>query len=227
MAAESGESIDQLEARLRQQFSVVDERIACAGRVFKVLHPRSADELISEDEFNVDERLPYWAEIWPSARVLAERLAEESGNGRRLLELGCGCGYVALVAGHQGFDVLATDYYEPACEFVTLNAARHELANIRPRLVNWRALPELDRFDVVVAADVLYEQGYCKLVASVIAKTLAPQGVCLVTDPGRERAKAFLEACAAEGLTGELARRVPYNDGTNKPTVDLYELRWK
>jgi ETFB lysine methyltransferase len=227
MPAESGESIDQLEARLRQQFAVVDERIACAGRVFNVLHPRSADELISEDEFNVDERLPYWAEIWPSARVLAERLAEESGKDRRLLELGCGCGYVALVAGHLGFDVLATDYYEPACEFVTLNAARHELASIRPRLVNWRELPDLDRFDMVVAADVLYEQGYCKLVASVIAKTLAQEGICIVTDPGRERAKSFLEACAAAGLAGDLSRRVPYNDGTNTPTVDVYELRWK
>lgn len=221
------ESIDQLEARLRQQFSVVEERISCAGRVFDVVHPRSADELICEEEFNVDERLPYWAEIWPSARVLAERLAEEPGHGRRLLELGCGCGYVALVAGYLGFEVLATDYYRPACEFATLNAARHEMSRIRTQLVNWRDLPELGKFDLVVAADVLYERDYCELVASVIAKTLAISGRAIVTDPGRDRAAGFLEACEKAELAGERVSRIPYNDGVNRPFVDVYELQWK
>ena len=57
------------------RFAVVETRVDVAGRRFDLLHPRSADELISEDEFDVDERLPYWADIWPSARVLAERCA--------------------------------------------------------------------------------------------------------------------------------------------------------
>lgn len=222
------ESIEQLEARLRQRFSVVDEHIACAGRVFSVLHPRSADELISEDEFNVDERLPYWAEVWPSARVLAERLVDEPGKGRRLLELGCGCGYVALVAAYLGFDVLATDYYEPACEFVTLNAARLEMPNVTARLVDWRELPsDLGKFDVVIAADVLYERAYCKLVAGALAHTLAAHGYGIITDPGRRRAASLLDECAALGLSGARVAQIPYNDGVNKPVVDLYEVRWK
>lgn len=221
------ESIDQLEARLRQQFHVIEEKISCAGRTFNVIRPRSADELISEEEFNIDERLPYWAEVWPSARVLAGRLAEESGQGRKLLELGCGCGYVALVAGQRGFDVLATDYYQPACEFVTLNAARHELPQVRSQLVNWRELPALDEFDLVVAADVLYEREYCDLIAGVLARTLSKSGRAIVTDPGRSRAGGFLQACAKAGLTGEQTAHIPYNDGVNRPFVDIYEVRWK
>ena len=222
------ESIDQLEARLRQQFAVVEERIACVGREFNVLHPRSADELIDDDEFNIDERLPYWAEIWPSARVLAERLVDEPRTGGQLLELGCGCGYVALVAACLGFEVLATDYYEPACQFVTLNAVRHELPNITARLANWRDWPDdLGRFDLVVAADVLYDHEYCKLVAGVIARTLAPHGRGVVTDPGRRRAASFLDDCAAMGLAGERIARVPFDNGVDKPTVDVYRLTWK
>jgi predicted nicotinamide N-methyase len=220
-------SVDDLERRLRQQFAVVSERISCAGRVFNVLRPRSADELVSEDEFKVDERLPYWAEIWPSARVLAEQLAGEPGHGRTLLELGCGCGYVALVAGYLGFKVLATDYYEPACDFVTLNAARHEMSNITPALVNWRDLPDLGKFDMVVAADVLYEREYCKLVAGVIARTLSYHGKSIVTDPSRRRAASFLEECAAVGLAGERIVQVPYDDSALKTTVDVYQLSWK
>jgi predicted nicotinamide N-methyase len=216
---------DELEASLRSRFAVVEEAIDCAGRTFQVLHPRSADEIICEQEFNEDERLPYWAEIWPSARVLAERLPPGHGT---LLELGSGCGYVALVAAQLGYDVLATDYYQPACEFVCVNAARHQLANIAPRLVNWRSLPDdLGRFDRVIAADVLYERDYCELVAGVLARTLAGHGRAIVTDPGRERAARFLECCAAVGLTGQRVERVPYNDGVNRPFVDVYELSWK
>lgn len=221
------DSIDQLEARLRQQFHVIEEQISCAGRTFTVIRPRSADELINEAEFNVDERLPYWAEVWPSARVLAERLASEPGHGRSVLELGCGCGYVALVAGYLGFDVLATDYYEPACDFVTLNAARHKMANVRSQLVNWRQLPALKEFDLVVAADVLYEREYCDLIAGVLAKTMSKSGRAIVTDPGRSRAGGFLQACTKAGLTGEQTAHIPYNDGVNRPFVDIYELRWK
>jgi predicted nicotinamide N-methyase len=219
--------MESLETDLRARFAVVESRIDVAGREFALLRPRSADELINEDEFNVDERLPYWAEIWPSARVLADRIATWPSRGRRLLELGCGCGFVAMVAGRAGFDVLATDYYEPACQFVELNAARHELSNVQTRLVNWRELPEdLGQFDVVLAADVLYEREYCRLVANVISRTLTPGGISVVTDPGRQRAETFLDECAAVGLAGKRAAQVPYDDGMLKPTVDVYELRW-
>jgi predicted nicotinamide N-methyase len=215
----------KLEAELRQRFDVVEENIRCTDRTFRVLHPRSADEIICEREFNEDERLPYWAEVWPSARVLAERLPTGSG---KLLELGCGCGFVALVAAHRGYDVLATDYYQPACEFVRLNAAREQFTKIATRLVNWRSLPEdLGTFNLIVAADVLYERDYCELIATVIIRTLAPHGRAIITDPGRDRASQFLAHCESAGLAGKCIERIPYNDGVNRPFVDLYELCWK
>jgi predicted nicotinamide N-methyase len=221
-------SMDELEAQLRGQFVVVTERIACGGSEYQILHPRSADELIDEEEFKIDERLPYWAEVWPSARVLAERLACEAGMGRRLLELGCGCGYVSLIAARRGFDVVATDYYLSACQFVRLNAARHALEQVTPRHADWRYWPDdLGRFDLVVAADVLYDQEYCKLVAGVMARALSPSGRGIVTDPGRRRAANFLDECAAQGLAGARVSRVPFDNGVDKPTVDVYELTWK
>jgi len=38
---------------------------------YRVTHPAAADALIDEKEFARDERLPYWADIWPSAVALA------------------------------------------------------------------------------------------------------------------------------------------------------------
>lgn len=211
--------------RLTNQYALVEEVIECAGRAFTVLHPRSADELIDESEFNQDERLPYWAEIWPSARVLAQHIPAPQQPGQRLLELGCGCGYAALVAAHLGYDVLATDYYERACEFTEFNARQNGLKNVGTRLVDWRNLPpDLGKFDVVIAADVLYDRDYDQLMAEVLAATLAPGGQAWLTDPGRHRASNFPAACAKHGLSAELIERIPYNDGVNRPFVDVYRI---
>src|SRR5690606_17922121 len=127
-------------------------------------------ELLDEQEFNRDGRIPYWAELWPSARVLADQLALLSASGRCLLELGCGAGLCAVAASLVGFRVTATDYYSEALEFVRLNAERNALPIPAVRMVDWRALPaDLGQFDLVVAADVLYEPPYTALVAQVIS----------------------------------------------------------
>ena len=68
-------------ASLRRRFAVVAEAFAIGGRRFEFFRPRSADDLISEEDFDRDERLPYWAELWTSSLALAERLFGGSGRG--------------------------------------------------------------------------------------------------------------------------------------------------
>lgn len=215
-----------LEISLRERFTVVEHVIVSAGREFRLLKPRSPDELISEDDFNRDERLPYWADVWPSALSLAARLATESGGGKRLLELGCGAGYVSAAATHCGFDVVATDYYADALEFARLNAWLNHLRPPATRLVDWRELPgDLGRFDVVVAADVLYEKAYPALVSAAFAATLARGGLGLVADPGRRGAEPFQADCRRRGLSVAHVEQAPWDNGSVCHTVDLYELR--
>ena len=99
-------------------------------------------------------------------------------------------------------------------------------SDVDTRLVDWRKLPDdLGTFDVVLAADVLYERVYSELVASVIARTLAPGGLALVTDPGRRPAEGFVEQCQAQGLQAALARRIPTVDGETSLTISVYEIR--
>ena len=144
---------------LAGRFVIVEHEVAQAGRNYRLLKPRSPDELISEEDFNRDERLPYWADVWPSALCLAKRVGAEGGQGRRFLELGCGIGYVCAVAVGNSFEVLVTDYYAEALEFTWLNARRNGLPGPRTRLVDWRSFPaDLGQYDVVAAADVLYEK---------------------------------------------------------------------
>jgi len=200
--------------------------ITVAGRLYRLARPRSVDELISEEDFAIDERIPYWADCWPSAHVLARRVARERGAGCSFLELGCGIGLPSLVAASVGFDALATDYYADALEFTAANARANDLPQVDTRLVDWRKLPDdLGTFDIVAAADVLYERPQAALVARTLAATLAPDGLGLVTDPIRRPADAFDAACQEVGLVCELVDLIPYNEAGTDLTVSLFEIR--
>jgi predicted nicotinamide N-methyase len=217
---------DALVSDLERRFVTVVEPVAVGAMDLQLIRPRSAEELISEADFDRDERLPYWAEVWPSSLVLAARLAREHGCGRRLLELGCGLGVVALAAMRAGFDVLATDYYEDALRFTRANAWRALGREPRTRLLDWRDLPaDLGSHDAVVAADVLYERPYAALVARAIAHALAPGGEAFIADPGRVAASDFPAQCATRGLAVCATEVHPHSAREIRQRITIYIVR--
>lgn len=224
--------VARIEASLRRRFRVIDTRVSLGQTTLSLAHPASADELISEEDYLKDERLPYWAEPWPSSFELARHLVGADsvlgpGRQRSLLELGCGAGLVASAAALAGFSVTASDYYADALRFTQVNAWHASRQRIAVLHLDWRAIPAtFPRYDVVIASDVLYERPYAELVAQTLSQTLVPGGVAIVADPGRMAAPAFVEAVPASGLTIARVRRLPYEEGTVRQTIDLYEIRW-
>ena len=219
-------AVAELRERLTRQFRTTVTTVPVGRREFELLHPANADDLISEADYVKDERLPYWADIWPSSRVLADRVGVLRGAGKQLLELGCGMGLVAASAARAGFDVIATDYYEDALLFTQVNVFANAGVVPETRYVDWRAFPpDLEWFDYVIASDVLYEKEYAPLLARAFCQTLARGGVGIVADPGRIGAGDFLAACAEEALDVKRASRVPYAEGTIRQTIDIYEIR--
>jgi ETFB lysine methyltransferase len=219
--------IAELREELVRRFRTATRELELAGRTIHLLMPANADDLISEADFDRDERLPYWADLWPSARILAEELAVMRLRGQRVLELGCGLGVVAIGAVLGGAEVTATDYYEDAPRFALVNAAEATGTRIATRMVNWADMPaDLGKFDVVLASDVLYEHRYASLVANAIATTLVRGGEAIVADPGRIALQEFLDECTRRGLEYESDPR-PFVDGEIRQTVTLWRLRWK
>jgi len=225
-----------LEQALRRRFDVVEHRINIQGRLFDLRHPRSADNLISDEEFNRDERLPYWAEVWPSAHVLAQQISahsgvESEGPKLKLLELGCGCGLTTITAQACGFETVAVDYYPEALEFIRLNALLNDVPAPEMRVVDWRQYPDdLHDFDWIVAADVLYERDYCRLIAAAFRQSLRPDGLGLLTDPQRSKAESFPEECRRAGLQVKAPQvfgplSMPGGDPAVRQTVNLFEIR--
>lgn len=207
------------------RFSPVERVIDVRGTPYCLWCPPDVDALIDEEAFARDERIPYWANVWESAIVLAEELALINGQGRLLLELGCGLALPAIVAVRQGFDTTASDYEEAALEGGRYNADRNAAGALHVTLLDWRQPPDdLGAFDVVVAADVLYEKHHAVALAEMIGRTLSGDGVALVADPGRAHAVDFEPACRAAGLAVERQPARRPLGATDGPAIDIYRM---
>ncbi len=217
---------DALEADLRGRFRTIESPVTIAvDEVVQILHPANADELISEQDFAVDDRLPYWADLWPSSVVLARFLRGLRGAGRTLLELGCGSGVVTTAASRAGFTVTATDYYADSPLFARVNAWRNSQVDITARCADWNSWPsDLRPFDLIVASDVLYEQRNAPLIARVMAQSLGPHGEGWIADPGRAGAASLSDWCASHALGCETVAKVPIEAGAHVHTVSLYRI---
>ncbi len=221
-----------LRRALEREFTTAVDAVAVGEWQVELLRPRNSDDLISEADFVRDERLPYWADLWPSARTLAPYLLERGVPADvphpRLLELGCGLGLVTIAAMRAGWDVTATDYYADALRFTRANAWTAMRREPATHLLDWRALPaEIGSYERIVAADVLYEHAYAPLISSLLARALAPGGrsEAVIADPGRIAAPAFLEGLAADGLRVAATETRPFVEGTIRQQITLYTIR--
>ena len=217
---------DALEVELRGRFRTTESPVTIAAdEVVQILHPANSDELISEQDFAVDDRLPYWADLWPSSVVLARFLRGLRGEGRTLLELGCGSGAVATAAARAGFEVTATDYYEDSPLFARANAWRNAQVDITARCADWNSWPnDLRGFDMIVASDVLYEQRNAPLIARVMAQSLGQHGEGWIADPGRVGSAGFPDWCISHALSCETVTKVPIDAGAHVHTISLYRI---
>jgi predicted nicotinamide N-methyase len=182
---------------------VIAERIALPGGEVELMRPPDAEALISEESFEHEEFLPYWAELWASAVALAHDVSLRSLRGRPTLELGCGLGLPSIAAARAGGRVLATDWSTDAVEATAANAELNgvEIETLR---CSW-AEPEplLDRapWPLVLASDVLYERRNVELMLELLPRLVDETGLVLLADPGRVPAERFLAAAPEHGWT--------------------------
>jgi predicted nicotinamide N-methyase len=194
--------------------------------MYRITHPVSADDLIDEDDFDRDERLPYWAELWPSALALARHLSKRDLDGTRVIELGCGVGLPTLVALDRSASVLATDHYEAALDFTSYNTSMNLGREPDTALLDWRTpdIGGMGTFDLVLAADVLYERKNAAALADLVPRLLGPGGVAVFADPRRDEAPVFLEAMEEHGFEDAL-EEVTVEQGARGVKVLLHRLR--
>jgi predicted nicotinamide N-methyase len=149
-----------------------------------------------------------FGQVWPAGLLLAQAMHHIDLKGdERILELGCGIGLASLVLQRRGADVIASDIHPLAEPFLAYNSALNALPSVHYRQLRWdQPLPTLGQFDVIVASDVLYEQGHAGLISEVIARHARDTAQVVVTDPGRGNSTRFTRFMQAQGYELEQSR---------------------
>jgi predicted nicotinamide N-methyase len=175
---------------MEDQFVV--QMIELPGGQIRLLQPRDAAEIPDDHEVEWAPLAPYWSVLWRSGVTLAREVAGLELRGRRVVELGCGLGVPSLAAAGCGAVVLATDRDPAALELLERNA-RENGVQVETERLEWsdaEALIARAPFDLVLAADVLYERPSVARLLGLLPQ-LAPEA--LIAEPGRPAAAPFLE----------------------------------
>ena len=192
---------------------------------FDELYDRLVSQGLDSEEV-ADERIPYWAELWPSAVGLATHLNMNKSltSGKTVLEIGCGLGLPSMVAASSGGMVTATDYLQDAVDFANKNAELNGIKNIIFQAFDWRWSSELKPFDVLLASDVAYERKQFNHLRQAFKDLVKPDGLILLSEPNRYIAKPFLEALALEGYN---LTKHPYDVSVRdiRTNVSVCEIR--
>jgi predicted nicotinamide N-methyase len=201
------------------QDELLTQKVDLPGGALRVLQPRESAELPDDGPVEWAPLVPYWSVLWRSGVALARELDGDPRRGQRVVELGCGLGVPSLAAARAGAAVLATDSEPEALELVARNAALNGL-EVETAVVDWTSAPATGElaarggFDLVLAADVLYERPTVARMLSLLPR-LAP--AAWLADPSRPTAAVFLEQARERGWTVDSARR---------GVIDIHRLRF-
>jgi predicted nicotinamide N-methyase len=171
---------------------LVSRSIELPSGEIRLLQPQESAELPDSGAVEWAPVAPYWSVLWRSGVALARELDGVALRGLRVLELGCGLAVPSIAAARAGAAVLATDACGEALELVARNA-RANGVRVETATVDWAEPDELvgrAPFDLVLAADVLYERAGVAQLLSLLPR-LAPEA--WLADPGRPGAGAFME----------------------------------
>lgn len=171
---------------------LVSRSIVLPSGELRLLQPQESAELPDAGAIEWAPIAPYWSVLWRSGVALAHELDGVALRGLRVVELGCGLAVPSIAAARAGAAVLATDTCAEALALVARNAHANGV-RVETATVDWAEPDDLVRrgpFDVVLAADVLYESANVDLLLSLLPR-LAPEA--WLADPGRPAAGTFIE----------------------------------
>ena len=188
-------------------YAVTTYQVRLPAGPLAILGPADPDALLDDPRtehrfYAENEHLPYWARLWPAAVMLAEHVERLAlPTAETALEIGCGLGLAGLAAARRGWKTTVTDYDADALAFVRASAGLNGLLDavqIEPR--DWRDTRTARPVDLLLAADVLFEERWIEPIAEYAARCLTT-GMALVADPNRRTAETFAAAVENKGLT--------------------------
>ncbi len=207
------------------------ELFSVSGQTLDLWLPLQPEAFLDDPEVieanRRDDYMPYWATLWPGAKIMAH-LIEHAPWPRdtELLELGAGVGLVGLVAQTLGTRVVFSDYDPVAVQVCRYNAARNQLPDPEGLTLDWRT-PLSRRFQAIVGCEVTYDPKLHEPLLNTLEAMLAPSGVCWLGDPGRYWSKQFLTLACQRFRVRILDRDLRESAFPSDREFQIFELRWR
>jgi predicted nicotinamide N-methyase len=162
---------------------------------------------------------PYWAHCWSGASVLAAAVPRDAG---RVVDLGCGLGLPGIVAARGGARVTFVDRIPAPLAFVRASLAANGLAAGDAVVADVTAGALRGRFDLLLAAELVYDRATFAPLAAALAGLVARDGRVLLADAERIDTRDFYPALEAAGLRWRATTTVVREEGL-PVTVRLVE----
>ncbi len=218
----------QIYNRIRNRYRLTFDRLRFGEKQIRLLKIADLEEFLDgKDPFADVSEFPFWIRLWDAAMILAYVLGSQAGvEGRKLLELGAGLGAPGLAAAAAGFEVTISDYEEIIMDFQKVSAAASGLAGIHFMHLDWLNPPEMQPFDVLAGAEILFRDEFFQPLLNIFRTCLKPDGeIYLAHDAKRQSLPKFLKLAQNDFEIG-LKEQVINRDG-KKITIILNRLRPK
>lgn len=178
-------TLDDARAFIRANTRVVSPR-GLPLRMYQADELTPLWEATEKDLARANVAPPFWAFPWAGGQALARYAIDtpQSVAGKRVLDLASGSGLVAIAAALAGASDVAANDIDPMCEAaISLNA---ELNEVSIRYIAGSLLESpLPDVDVILAADVFYEQRPAQMFRAYLERAAASGMTVFAGDPGR------------------------------------------
>ncbi|HXP12118.1 MAG TPA: 50S ribosomal protein L11 methyltransferase [Stellaceae bacterium] len=161
---------------------------------------------------------PYWAFAWPGGQALARYILDhpEAVAGKTVLDIGAGCGLVAIAAARAGARVTSAEPDAFACQAISMNAGLNgvslaiETSDLLAR--------EPGAWQAALAGDMCYERPLAERLLPWLGKLAREGALVLLGDPGR----AYLPKSGLEPIAHyDVPTSLELEDKTSRDTLVL------
>jgi len=169
----------QIYNRIKKKYSLTFDRLTIGEKKIRLLKIADLEEYLDgKDPFADVSEFPFWIRLWDAAMILAYVLGSQpEPGGKRLLELGAGLGAPGLAAASAGFKVTLSDYEDIILDFQRVSGAASKLQNIEFAHIDWLNPPELQPFDVIAGAEILFRDEFFAPLLDIFKRYLKEDGM--------------------------------------------------
>lgn len=182
--------------KIKKQYRIAFEPFSVGEIRLHLLKITDLEQILAgKDPLRNVSEFPFWIRLWEAAIVLSEFIASQNFSEKTtVLELGAGLGAPGLTAAACGCPVTLSDYEEIILDFERVSAAASGLKNVRFSMLDWLDPPEMERYDLILGAEILFRDEFFQPLLSLLDRALKPGGVIyLAHDVRRKSLQPFLQ----------------------------------